>query len=104
MTYMGILIFPLFPLNMQVKIKLVYVIQRPTYHFVSNDRACGIVKTELSIQNIRGHNRQGYFDNYIKFTLDAISRRLVLVNDKQAVRIEATKRFESTNEGVMTFA
>ena len=102
LVYMGILIRPFFPLNMQVGIKLVYVLPRPNYHFVGSNRDGGVVKEEFACRNVGYNNRQGDIDNLIKFTLDSISRRLVLMNDKQVVRVEAVKMFESTNEGGLT--
>ena len=103
LTYMGVLFRPFFPLNIQVGIKIVYVIERPKYHFTSNDRNNGVVREEYRSRNIGPFNRQGDVDNYVKFTLDAISRRVVLTNDKQVVHVEATKMFESSNEGGFTY-
>ena len=72
MTYMGILIRPFFPINMQVGVKLAYVVQQPNYHFVGNDKASGVLKDEYVHQNICYNNCQGDIDNFIKFTLDVI--------------------------------
>ena len=102
MTHMGILICQFFPINMQVGVKLVYVVPRPNYLFIGNDRASGVVKPQYHSRNINYNNKQGDIDNFVKFTLDSISRRLILMNDKQVVRIEATKMFEKTNEGGLT--
>ena len=92
LTYMGILFRPYFPVNIQVGVKIVYVLERPAYHFISNDREAGVLNPEHESRNISHFNRQGDVDNYIKLTLDAISRRLILTNDRQVIKVEAIVR------------
>ena len=99
---MGILIRPFFPLNMQVSVKLIYVLPRPNYHFVGKNRVRGVLKQEYLGRNISYYNKQGDVDNLMKFTLDSISGPVVLMNDKQVVRVESVKMFEQCNKGGMT--
>ena len=60
------------------------------------------MKQEYSSRHIAYNNRQGDIDNFAKFTLDAISHRELLTNDKQVIHFQATKMFEETNEGGYT--
>ena len=101
LTHMGIPFRPFFPVNMQVGVRIVYVLPRPNYHFQDNNRSNPLKPIHTS-RHIAFYNRQGDIDNYIKFTLDAISNRTILTDDKQFMGIEAVKMFEKVNEGGYT--
>ena len=102
LNHMGIRFRPYFPRNIQVGVRIVYVITRPNYHFEGNDRSSGVLKQIHSSRHIAHYNRQGDVDNYTKFTLDAISNRMILTDDSQVIHFEAIKMFEEVNEGGLT--
>ena len=102
LRHMGILIRPLFPVNIQVGVRLVYVLSRPNFHFQGGNRSNDL-KPMFASRHIAYNNRQGDVDNYVKFNLDAISSETILTDDRQIIYIESIKMFEEWNEGSYTF-
>ena len=107
MSHMNIQVRPLFPRNIQVGIRLVYVIACPKQHFQRNNRSNDL-KPEHTSRNLAYNNRQADTDNLVKFTLDAISNdenQTILTDDMQIIHIDAVKMFEEWNEdeGPYTF-